>query len=227
LMGCEYHPAAALIAGHAGLETLREAAAGCRACDLWKNATQTVFGEGAPDSTILLAGEQPGHEEDLSGRPFVGPAGRLLDRALAEAGIDRSRTYVTNVVKHFKWEREPRGKRRIHRKPSATEIKACRPWLEAEIAVIRPTVIVCLGATAAQAILGKDFRVTQRRGEIIRGSAFAPYIAATLHPSAILRAPDEETRSREMARWIEDLKQVAAIVDSVQGSARVKNTEPV
>jgi DNA polymerase len=208
----EQGSAASIIPEHPTLEILRESAAGCKACDLWKTGTQTVFGEGSEASRFLLVGEQPGHEEDLSGRPFVGPAGRLLDRALREAGIDRSRAYVTNVVKHFKWEREPRGKRRIHKKPNAAEIRACRPWLDAEVAVIRPAVIVCLGATAAQALLGKDFRVTQHRGEIIRSSSLAPSIVATIHPSAILRAPDDETRRREMARFVEDLRIAAAIV---------------
>lgn len=154
----------------------------------------------------MLVGEQPGDREDLEGRPFVGPAGVLLDRALHAAGIDRSRTYVTNAVKHFKW--EPRGKRRIHQKPNAVEIAACRPWLDAEIAVLRPKVLVCLGATAAQALLGRSFRVTQHRGELLR-SALAPYVMATVHPSSLLRAPDDETRRRETQKFIRDLKRAA------------------
>src|SRR6267143_2953074 len=191
------------------LPLLRAAAADCRACDLWKLGTQTVFGEGPKRSEVLFAGEQPGNEEDLTGKPFVGPAGRLLDEALAEAGIDRSRVYITNVVKHFKW--EPRGKRRIHKKPNAREIAACRPWLRAEIAVIKPKVILCLGATAAQALLGPKFRVSKQRGQFIE-STLAPYIMATVHPSSILRAPDDETRHAEKRRFIDDLKKVAHVL---------------
>ncbi len=191
----------------ATLPVLREAAAGCKACDLWERGTQTVFGEGGEQARVILVGEQPGNDEDLAGAPFVGPAGRLLDRALEAAGIDRRRAYVTNAVKHFKW--EPRGKRRIHSKPNATEIQACRPWLEAEIAVVKPKVIVLLGATAAQALLGKTFRVTHERGKVIETSPLAPKIVATVHPSSLLRAPDEETRHREMARFVDDLKAVA------------------
>ncbi len=189
------------------LDILRGEAAGCKACHLWERATQTVFGEGAARAVIMLVGEQPGNEEDLSGRPFVGPAGRLLDSALAGAGIDRSAAYVTNVVKHFKW--EPRGKRRIHSKPNATEIAACLPWLEAELEAVQPRVLVCLGATAAQALLGRTFRVTQHRGELIE-SPLAPKVMATVHPSSILRAPDEETRRAETERFVEDLKKAAA-----------------
>jgi uracil-DNA glycosylase len=191
------------------LPLLKDAAADCKACDLWKLGTQTVFGEGPKRSIVLFVGEQPGNEEDLSGKPFVGPAGRLFDNALAEAGIDRSHTYVTNVVKHFKW--EPRGKRRIHKKPNATEIAACRPWLEAEIAVVKPKVIVALGATAAQALLGAKFRVTKQRGEFIE-STLAPYVMATVHPSSILRAPDEETRHLEHRLFINDLKKLAKVL---------------
>ena len=191
------------------IKAFREAAADCKACDLWERGTQTVFGEGARRAEIVFVGEQPGNEEDLSGKPFIGPAGRLLDDALVEAGIDRTQTYVTNVVKHFKW--EPRGKRRIHKKPNAGEIAACRPWLEAEISLIKPKVIVCLGATAAQALLGPKFRVTQQRGQFIE-SALAPYIVATVHPSSILRAPDDETRRLEKRRFIDDLKQVAHVL---------------
>jgi uracil-DNA glycosylase family protein len=192
------------------LPSLKEAAADCKACDLWKRGTQTVFGEGRRHAKVILIGEQPGNEEDLTGKPFVGPAGRLLDAALEEVGIDRSQTYVTNVVKHFKW--EPRGKRRIHKKPNAQEIAACRPWLQAELALIKPQVIVALGATAAQALLGTQFRVTKQRGEFIE-SSLAPYVMATVHPSSILRAPDEETRQLEHARFIEDLKKLARVIN--------------
>src|SRR6266496_1000470 len=198
-----------LIPDRPTLSLLREAAADCKACDLWKLGTQTVFGEGRRGSIVMFIGEQPGNEEDLSGQPFVGPAGRLLDQALEEVGIDRSQTYVTNVVKHFKW--EPRGKRRIHKKPNAREIAACRPWLEAEIALIKPKIIVCLGATAAQALLGPKFRVSQQRGQFIE-STLAPYIVATVHPSAILRAPDDETLHLEKRRFIDDLKQIARVL---------------
>ncbi len=188
------------------LAGLQEAAANCKACDLWENATQTVFGEGKRRAKVLFIGEQPGNDEDLQGRPFVGPAGRLLDQALEETGIDRRQTYVTNVVKHFKW--EPRGKRRIHKKPNSTEIEACKPWLEAEIAAVKPRVIVCLGATAAQTLLGKEFRVSRQRGQPIP-SPLAHTVIATVHPSSILRAPDEQTRRSEMQRFIDDLKIVA------------------
>ena len=201
--------ARAKIAGET-FEEVREQAKTCKACDLWRNATQTVFGEGggvAPK--VMFVGEQPGDQEDLSGKPFVGPAGKLLDKALEEAGIDRRKVYVTNAVKHFKW--EPRGKRRIHKKPNATEIAACRRWLDAELALIRPKVIVCLGATAAQALLGKDFRVTQHRGERLQ-SPLAPVVMATVHPSSILRAPDDETRHEEMRRFIDDLKKIAQVL---------------
>jgi uracil-DNA glycosylase family protein len=188
------------------LPSLKTAAADCKGCDLWKRGTQTVFGEGRRKSIILFVGEQPGNEEDLTGKPFVGPAGRLFDEALAEAGIDRKQTYVTNIVKHFKW--EPRGKRRIHKKPNAVEINACRPWLEAEIALVKPEVIVALGATAAQALLGPKFRVTQERGQFLQ-SSLAPYIMATVHPSSILRAPDDETRRLEFRHFVDDLKKLS------------------
>jgi DNA polymerase len=191
------------------LKAFRDAAADCKGCELWKRGTQTVFGEGARRAKVLFVGEQPGNEEDLSGKPFVGPAGRLLDDALTEAGIDRTQTYVTNVVKHFKW--EPRGKRRLHKKPNAGEIAACRPWLEAEIDLIKPKVIVCLGATAAQALLGPKFRVSKQRGQFIE-STLAPYILATVHPSSILRAPDDETRHVEKLRFIDDLRKVAHVL---------------
>src|ERR1700733_7469681 len=198
-----------LIPTKASLDELRQAAKSCKNCDLWKLGTQTVFGEGAAHSKLMLVGEQPGDQEDLAGKPFVGPAGKLLDTALVEAGIDRKKVYVTNAVKHFKW--EPRGKRRIHKKPNAAEIAACRPWLDAEIAALRPKIIVCLGATAAQALLGRDFRVTQHRGEFVK-STLAPHVMATVHPSSILRAPDEATREDEMKRFIADLKIIAKII---------------
>ena len=189
------------------LEGVRAVAAGCKACDLYKRGTQTVFGEGPKRAEIMLVGEQPGDAEDLAGHPFVGPAGKLLDRALTEAGIDRNVVYVTNVVKHFKW--EPRGKRRIHAKPNAGEISACRPWLETEIALLRPRVLICLGATAAQALLGKTFRVSKQRGEFVE-SSLAPLVTATVHPSSILRAPDDEARRAEMGQFVADLKRVAS-----------------
>ena len=198
-----------LIPKQPSLPVLRESAADCKACDLWKLGTQTVFGEGPRRARVLMVGEQPGHEEDLSGHPFVGPAGRLLDEALAAAGIDRSRVYVTNVVKHFKW--EPRGKRRIHKKPNSQEIKACKPWLRAEIGVVKPKIIVALGATAAQALLGPQFRVTKERGRLLE-SELAPYIMATVHPSSILRAPDDETRRTEHRKFIDDLKKLAEVL---------------
>ena len=192
------------------LSAFKDAAADCKACDLWKRGTQTVFGEGARRARVLFVGEQPGNEEDLTGKPFVGPAGRLFDNALAEAGIDRSQAYVTNVVKHFKW--EPRGKRRIHKKPNSQEIAACRPWLEAEVALVKPKVIVALGATAAQTLLGPKFRVTKQRGEFLE-STLAPYIMATVHPSSILRAPDDETRHAEMRLFVNDLKKLAKVIN--------------
>ena len=198
--------AADLIPDRPTLPGVRGAAKACRACDLWKRGTQTVFGEGGRRAELMLVGEQPGDAEDLAGRPFVGPAGTLLDRALEAAGIDRAAVYVTNVVKHFKW--EPRGKRRIHKKPNAGEIAACRPWLDAEIQLVRPRAIVCLGATAAQALLGRQFRVTAHRGELIE-SPHAAMVLATIHPSALLRAPDAETRRRETKRFIDDLRKIA------------------
>ena len=189
------------------LKNVREAAADCRACDLYKRGTQTVFGEGPGKARVMMVGEQPGDAEDVAGHPFVGPAGKLLDRALDEAGIDRNLVYVTNVVKHFKW--EPRGKRRIHAKPNSAVIDACRPWLDTEIALVKPRVLVCLGATAAQALLGRAFKVTQHRGRFV-DSPLAPRVLATVHPSSILRAPDDESRHAEMERFVEDLKRVAA-----------------
>ena len=198
--------AAPLVPPRPSLPALRKAAASCRACDLWKRGTQTVFGEGARSAQVMLVGEQPGNDEDLAGHPFVGPAGKLLDRALEEAGIDRAQAYVTNVVKHFKW--EPRGKRRIHAKPDVVEITACLPWLQAEIDVVKPRALVCLGSTAAQALIGRKFKVTQQRGEFVP-SPLAPLVTATVHPSSILRAPDDETRRAERARFVADLKKVA------------------
>lgn len=192
------------------LPKLREAAAACRACDLWERGTQTVFGDGAKHARVMFVGEQPGDQEDKEGKPFVGPAGRMLDWALDEAAIDRTSVYVTNAVKHFKW--EPRGKRRLHSKPNAAEIHACRPWLDAEIAVVEPQVIVCLGATAAQALLGKTFRVTHDRGKVIETSPLAPKIVATVHPSSLLREPDEEARHAAMRQFVEDLKVVARCI---------------
>jgi len=201
--------AAPLIPAQKTIPDLRKAAAGCQACDLWKLGTQTVFGEGGTHVRVMLVGEQPGDQEDLQGRPFVGPAGRILDKAMAEAGIDRDETYVTNAVKHFKW--EPRGKRRIHKKPNSIEIAACKPWLEAELSVLKPDVVVCLGATAAQALLGKDFRVSTQRGQLIQ-SDLAPNVIATVHPSSLLRAPDEEARRIETKRFVDDLKEVEKVI---------------
>jgi uracil-DNA glycosylase len=189
------------------LDELRNEAMGCRACPLWQTGTQTVFGEGAAGARVVFVGEQPGDQEDKQGRPFVGPAGRVLDEGLELAGIDRSATYVTNAVKHFKW--TARGKRRIHAKPSWSEIAACRPWLEAELDVIRPDVLVCLGATAAQALLGRQFRVTTERGTWVE-SPLAPHVTATIHPSSILRQRTDEDRHTEMASFVEDLKLVAS-----------------
>jgi uracil-DNA glycosylase family protein len=200
--------AAPLVPERPSLRSLREASADCRACPLWETGTQTVFGEGAREAEVMLVGEQPGDREDKEGRPFVGPAGRLLDEALDEAGIDRRLAYVTNVVKHFKW--IGRGKRRIHQKPNWSEIAACRPWLEAELAVVRPQVLVCLGATAAQALLGRDFRVTRQRGELVE-SELAPNALATVHPSSILRADDAE-REAEYAAFVDDLRVVAGLL---------------
>ena len=205
------YDAARLIPDRPTLPSIRDAAVDCRACDLYKRGTQTVFGEGGRTAQVVLIGEQPGNDEDLSGHPFVGPAGKLLDRALESAGIDRAVCYVTNVVKHFKW--EPRGKRRIHKKPSASEIAACRPWLDTEIELLKPRVIVCLGATAAQALLGRTFRVTAHRGEAVP-SPLAPVVIATVHPSSILRAPDDESRREEMRRFTDDLRKVRNALSS-------------
>jgi uracil-DNA glycosylase family protein len=200
--------AAPLVPERPSLTKLREAAAGCTACPLHETGTQTVFGEGNSKAEVVFVGEQPGDQEDLQGRPFVGPAGKLLDKALEDAGIDRSQVYVTNVVKHFKW--QARGKRRIHQKPNWSEIAACRPWLEAELEVIEPRVLVCLGATAAQALLGRDFRVSRQRGELVE-SDLAENVLATVHPSSILRA-DQETREAEYRELVRDLETVAKLI---------------
>jgi uracil-DNA glycosylase len=208
------HPSAAgPIPEGASLDDLRAAAGECTACPLYTNATQTVFGEGPGEAAVMFVGEQPGDSEDLAGRPFVGPAGKLLDRCIAAAGLDRRRAYVTNAVKHFKW--VPRGTRRIHAKPNSLEIAACFPWLEAEIAAVKPQVVVALGATAAQALFGRAFRVTRERGRAMR-TRWAPYALATVHPSALLRAPDEERRHRETARFIDDLKRVAELLHAMK-----------
>ncbi|MGC2694650.1 MAG: UdgX family uracil-DNA binding protein [Candidatus Angelobacter sp.] len=198
--------AAQFIPANSSLKALREAAAGCKACHLWKLGTQTVFGAGSSTAHIMMVGEQPGDKEDLQGRPFVGPAGAVLDKALAAAGIERDDVYLTNIVKHFKW--EPRGKRRLHKKPNAIEINACRPWLETEIRVVKPQILVLLGATAAQGVLGRTFRVTKHRGEWI-SSELAPNVMATVHPSSILRAQDDRSRHEEMQKFVADLKEVA------------------
>jgi DNA polymerase len=190
----------------------RESAAHCRACDLWKNATQTVFGEGRRTAKVVFVGEQPGDKEDIAGKPFVGPAGRVLDEALEAAGIDRDTVYVTNAVKHFKW--RPAGKRRLHEKPNRSEIAACRLWLDAELAILGPQVVVALGATAAQALIAPTFKVTKDRGKLVP-SSLAPHVMATVHPSSILRAPDEAARDREMKLFIEDLRAVAKVISGL------------
>ena len=202
--------AAELIPPGASLDELREVAAGCTACPLFETATQTVFGDGPPSASVVLVGEQPGDREDREGAPFVGPAGGLLDRALEEAGIDRVDAYVTNVVKHFKW--RPAGKRRLHLRPDAAEIGACRPWLDREIELVDPQVVVCLGATAAQALLGATFRVTKQRGRFVEWDR-APLALATIHPSSILRAPDDEARRTEMRAFVADLRTVSTALE--------------
>jgi DNA polymerase len=194
----------------AALEELARAAAGCRNCDLWRNATQTVFGEGPPGAPMMLVGEQPGDQEDLAGHPFVGPAGRLLDAALADAGVDRDDVFLTNAVKHFKW--KARGKRRIHDKPSWGEIGACRPWLDGELEAVRPEVLVLLGATAAQALLGRSFRVIQSRGVPLKDTGLAPHVLATVHPSSILRERDGESRHAARELFVADLRAAAALL---------------
>ena len=203
--------AAEFVPGVQTLAVLRDAAQKCRGCELYRYATQTVFGEGPTSSKIVVIGEQPGDVEDRQGHPFVGPAGKLLDRALVEAGIERSRVYVTNAVKHFKF--EERGKRRLHKKPGAQEIRACRPWLEAEISLIKPNVIVCLGATAAQSLLGSGYRLTVERGRFVE-HPWAPHVTSTIHPSAILRAPDGEQRHAEYQKFLADLKKVRELVEA-------------
>lgn len=187
------------------LGSMAQASHGCQGCDLYRIGTQTVFGEGLPTASLMFVGEQPGDEEDLAGKPFIGPAGRLLNRALEQAGIDRSDAYVTNVVKHFKW--EPQGKRRLHKKPGAREITACLPWLEAELALVKPRVLVLLGSTAAQALLGKEFRVTQQRG-IPVASRWCPNTVATVHPSSILRS---DNREADMEQFVSDLRAIASL----------------
>jgi uracil-DNA glycosylase len=194
------------------LEALREAAAGCRGCDLYVTGTQTVFGEGSRQSQVMFVGEQPGDQEDRAGQPFVGPAGRVLDEALEEVGIDRSTVYVTNAVKHFKW--LARGKRRIHSKPNAREIRACRPWLSSELEEVKPRVLVTLGATAAQALLGATFRVTQQRGQALENTGLAPYVVATVHPASILRALDDASRESERQAFVSDLRVVRDLIES-------------
>ena len=208
--GLDAQERAEVIASARSLDDLRRAATGCRACNLWRNATQTVFGEGGESARMLFLGEQPGDQEDRAGAPFVGPAGRILDEALDAAGIDRGAVYVTNVVKHFKWKPAPRGKRRIHQRPDREEEIACRPWLEAELARIGPELIVCLGATAAQALLGRSFRVTRQHGVVMQ-SDLGPALA-TIHPSAVLRAPDSEARSAAFDGLVADLKAAASAV---------------
>jgi uracil-DNA glycosylase len=194
------------------LDHLREAAADCKACDLYKTGTQTVFGEGPSRADVMFVGEQPGDYEDREGHPFVGPAGRVLDEALQEVGISRERVYVTNAVKHFKW--IARGKRRIHSKPNAREIRACRAWLDAELSTVQPRVVVCLGATAAQALLGPSFRVTQSRGKPLEDTGIAPYVVATVHPASILRAPDPKTREADREAFVADLRTVKRLIES-------------
>jgi uracil-DNA glycosylase len=193
------------------LETLREAAQGCRGCDLYQHATQAVFGAGGAGRRVMFIGEQPGNEEDKAGEPFVGPAGRLLDKSLEAAGIAREDVYVTNVVKHFKF--EPRGKRRIHQKPTTSEIGACLPWLEEELRLVQPRVLIALGATAAQAILGKEFKLTEHRGELVT-SKWARHVMAIPHPSSILRIPEDEDRRKARALLVEDLKRVAEVIEA-------------
>jgi uracil-DNA glycosylase len=214
----KFATAAAFLPRRQTLENLEKAAAGCKGCDLWVKSTQTVFGEGAPSAAVMIVGEQPGDKEDLAGHPFVGPAGRILDEALAAAGIPKSEVYVTNVVKHFNWVPDERGKRRIHKKPRYSEIQACRPWLDAEISLTRPRVIVCLGATAAQALIGRSFSVTRRRGEFV-ASTLAPRVMATVHPSSILRAPDDEARREQKQAFIRDLERVAREIRKLPSAA--------
>lgn len=201
--------AARFIPPAADMEALRKAAAACTACDLYKKGTQTVFGEGPPRARLVLVGEKAGNAEDKQGRPFVGPAGMLLDRCLVSAGVVRDEAYLTNVVKHFKW--EYKGKRRIHGKPTTGEIRACRPWLDAELTLLRPHALICLGATAAQALLGPAFRVSTERGRFLE-SPLAPYVMATVHPSSILRIPDDDARHRATDRFIDDIRKIAEVL---------------
>jgi uracil-DNA glycosylase family protein len=211
--------AADFIPSRRTLRTLREAARVCRGCKLWMVGTQTVFGEGPAPARLMIVGEQPGDQEDRAGHPFVGPAGRLLDAALLEAGIDRSDVYLTNAVKHFKWERGEKSKRRIHKKPNDGEIRACRPWLDQEMKLVQPKVVVCLGATAAQALLGKTFRVTKSRGQKV-SAPFAEAVFATVHPSSILRAPDSKSRDEARRAFIADLKKVSRFLAKEQRGER-------
>ena len=210
--------AATLIPPSPTLQALQQAAKACKACDLWKLGTQTVFGEGPVPARVMFVGEQPGDSEDRAGHPFVGPAGRLLDEVLAEVGIDRSDVYVTNVVKHFKWVAAQRGKRRIHKKPRQSEVEACRPWLDSELQIVKPQVLVCLGASAAKALLGKDFRVTRNRGTPIK-SDLARHVLATAHPASILRAPDPAVREQQRREFVRDLKKVADLIRNRHASA--------
>jgi uracil-DNA glycosylase len=203
----ERHDATPYLPPERDLEILRAASARCRGCPLWQVGTQTVFGEGSRSARIVLVGEQPGDKEDEQGLPFVGPAGRVLDDALEAAGIPRGEAYITNAVKHFKW--TAARKRRLHAKPSAREVKACRPWLESELAVVKPLAVVCMGATAAQALLGASFHLTQHRGEFIEDTGWALWVLATMHPSAVLRMPDDESRRRAMDEFAEDVMLVA------------------
>ena len=212
----EYATAEAYLPERITLPALRAAAAGCRGCPLYKTGTQTVFGEGKRDARVMMIGEQPGEQEDKAGKPFVGPAGKILDDALAEVGIDRDEVYVTNAVKHFKW--EPRGTRRIHAKPNAREIQACKPWLTAELEVIKPQMVICLGATAAQALMGKDFRITKSRGEIFSDAQYAPWLMATAHPSSILRMPSPEDREEAYRALVADLQVAAHELDAAKAA---------
>jgi len=207
---------------HISLLALQKASRACRGCDLYKRGTQTVFSEGAREARIMFVGEQPGDKEDKAGHPFVGPAGGMLDKALEKAGIDRSQVYVTNAVKHFKW--EPRGKRRLHSKPNAREVAACKPWLKAEVDAIQPDVIVALGATAAQAIFGRKFRVTKHRGEPIADSFWAPCVMATVHPSSLLRAPDEAARHAAITAFEKDMRAVKKQLDHIKPHAKSRHS---
>jgi uracil-DNA glycosylase family protein len=211
-----FQNAAAFVPERETMPALREAVQHCKGCDLYRHATQAVMGEGPKASHLMLVGEQPGNDEDIAGHPFVGPAGKLLDRALADAGIDRADVYLTNAVKHFKF--EERGKRRLHKKPRVTEVRACRPWLEAEVSVIHPQVIVCLGATAAQSVLGPGYRLTKERGKFVQ-HPWAPYVTATVHPSSILRAPDEEQRHVQYREFVADLKRVRRVLKPEHAAA--------